>query len=199
MSNAVLTLPPGLGWDSTREPLWDTVVKTSVSGREVRSANQSYPRWQYNCKFEVLRARTAFPEMQALAAFYNARSGAYDSWLFNDVDDNSVTLQQFGVGDGVTTQFQLVRSFGGYTEPVWDVNSVPLIYKSAVLQATPTNYTISAGGLVTFVVAPAAAAPLTWTGTYYWRCRFLKDNLSFTQFMRQLWSLRALEFITVKP
>lgn len=202
MSNAVLTLPPGLAWDSTRDPVWSTSVKTSVAGREYRNSNYSYPLWKYKLKFEFLRARAAFPEMQALAAFYNARSGAADTWLHNDVDDNSVTAQQFGVGDGTTKIFQLVRSFGGYTEPVFELNAAPQIYVNGTLKTITTDYTVTmlgGAGVVTFVAAPAAAAVLTWTGTYYWRCRFMADNLTFQQFMRQFWALGALEFITVKP
>ena len=201
MSSAVFSLAtyPGVSWDIMRDPVWSTVVKTSVSGREYRSANFSYPMWQYKCAFEVLRARAALQEMQSLAGFYNARQGAFDTFLFNDPDDNTVTLQALGTGNAVTTQFQLVRSFGGNVEPVWDTNSSPLIYVNGILKTFGTDYTIGLTGLITFTVAPGAGLAVAWTGTYYWRCRFLKDNLSFQQFMRQLWTLRSLEFITVKP
>ena len=46
------------------------------------------------------------------------------------------------------------------------------------MRITPTWPPLGAGatsstGMVTFVTAPAAAAALTWTGAFYWRCRFL--------------------------
>lgn len=199
MSNSVFPSFPGLTWNVVRRPKWSTVTKKSVSGREFRAAQYSYPIWEYKLSFEVLRARSALPEMQQLAAFFNARQGSYDTWLYTDPDDNTVTTQLFGTGDGVTTQFQLVRAFGGYTEPVFDVNGSPSIYKAGTLQTISTHYTISSSGLVTFVTAPTVGQALTWTGSFYWRCRFMQDQLEFNQFMRQLWELKTLEFTTVKP
>jgi hypothetical protein len=62
-----------------------------------------------------------------------------------------------------------------------------------------TDYTISASGVITFTAAPAAAAVLTWTGSYYWRVRFKQDATEFSQFMQKLWEARTVELITVKP
>lgn len=199
MSNAILPSFPGLTWNVVRKPQWSTVTKTSVSGREFRAAQYSYPIWRYKLTYEVLRSTSALPEMQQLAAFFNARGGSADTWLYSDPDDNAVTSQGFGTADGTTKSFQLVRSFGGFTEPVFDVAGTPSVYVSGTLKATPADYSINSAGLVTFVNAPARNAPLTWTGAFYWRCRFLQDTLEFNQFMRQFWDLKTLEFTTVKP
>jgi hypothetical protein len=51
---------------------------------------------------------------------------------------------------------------------------------------------------VTFVIAPASSAALTWSGTYYWRVRFLQDSSEFTNFMQQLYSAKKISFKTVK-
>lgn len=199
MSNAVFPSLPGLTWNVVRRPRWSTVTKKSVSGREFRAAQYSYPIWEYRLAYEVLRGRSALPEMQQLAAFFNARQGSFDTFLYTDPDDSSVTAQQFGTGDGTTTQFQLVRAFGGYTEPVFDLNGAPQVYKAGVLQTAGTNYMLDSAGLLTWVTAPTAGQALTWTGSYYWRCRFMQDAADFNQFMRQLWELKSLEFTTVKP
>jgi uncharacterized protein (TIGR02217 family) len=199
MSNAVFPSFPGLTWNVVRRPKWNTITKSSVSGREFRSAQYSYPIWQYKMSYEVLRARSALQEMQQLAAFFNARQGSYDTFLYTDPDDNSVAAQQFGVSNGSQVAYQLVRSFGGYTEPIFDVNSAPMIYNAGALQTAGTHYNISSTGLVTFVSPPALNNVLTWAGTFYWRCRFMQDQAEFNQFMRQLWELKTLEFTTVKP
>jgi uncharacterized protein (TIGR02217 family) len=197
MSNSILPSFPGLTWNVMRTPIFNTAVKSSVSMREFRASLTAYPVWQYKLTYEVLRARSALPEMQQLAGFFLQRSGSFDTWLYTDPDDNTVALQGFGVGDGTTTQFQLVRSFGGFTEPIYDINGTPSIYKAGVLQGS--GYSINATGLVTFTVAPTGGQALTWTGSYYFRCRFLKDQLEFNQFMKQFWELRTMEFKTVKP
>lgn len=202
MSNAVLPSFPGLTWNTTRRPVFSTVVKKSVSGREFRASHYAYPLWQYKLTYEVLRARSALTEMQILAGFFNARSGSFDTWLYNDPDDNAVNGQPFGTGDGTQVAFQLVRSFGGFTEPVYDVNTtagLAQVYVAGVLKTKDVDYTLSPTGLVTFGTAPTAGQALTWTGAYYWRCRFMQDQLEFNQFMKMFWELRTLEFITVKP
>jgi uncharacterized protein (TIGR02217 family) len=199
MSNSVFPVLPGLEWNFKRVPMHKTTIKETVSGREYRSKRMTSPRYKYKGSYEFLRDSAGFDELRPLLGFFNARGGSFDDWLFDDLDDNTVTAQTFGVGDGVTPTFQLVRTLGGNVEPVYAVNSVPLIYKSAVLQTVGTHYTINSTGGVTFVAAPAAAAPLTWTGTFYWRCRFVEDQLEFNKFMNKLWSLKTCDFITVKP
>jgi len=50
-----------------------------------------------------------------------------------------------------------------------------------------------------FANAPAAAASVTWTGTFYRRFRFKQDMAEFNQFMRLLWDLGELSMVSVKP
>lgn len=203
MSNALLTPPAGRTPIVTRAPLWGTVRRSSVSGREFRSATQSYPRYRIIWEFEFLRqgqhTGAAYTEFNDLVGFFNARQGGFDSFLITDPDDNAATAQTIGVGDAATTQFQLVRTFGGFVEPVFDVNGAPLIYKNAVLQATPADYTVGSTGVVTFTAAPAAAAALTWTGAFYRRVAFVQDVAELTQFLRNLWRWGRVELITCKP
>lgn len=61
--------------------------------------------------------------------------------------------------------------------------------------ATVTDYSIDANGLVTFSPAPAVGDTLTWTGTYYFRCRFKMDAPEFTKFLADLWELKKCELI----
>ena len=59
-------------------------------------------------------------------------------------------------------------------------------------------YTIGATGIVTFVSAPAAAAALTWTGSFYYRCRFDADTMPFKLFMQKLWSTQQMRLKSIK-
>ena len=197
MSNSLFPTLPGLSWNVTRQPIWNTVVQTAASGREYRASMWTYPKWSYKLSYEVLRGKTAVPEMQTLAAFFNGHRGSWDSWLFVDPDDNSATNQPIGTGDGTNKLFQLVRSFGGYLEPVFEPGTYTIYVNGSA--RTPGTHFSQTNGLITFVTAPAPGAAVTWTGTFRWRCRFLQDQLEFNQFMRQLWELRRVEFITVRP
>lgn len=200
MSNAVFPSLTGLKWGVRRSPQWKTIKRESVSGREYRAANMTYPRYTYRIGYEFLRdKRAGVDELRTLVGFFNARKGSFDSFLFADPDDGAVTAENFGTGNGSTTQFQLARSFGGFQEPVYDLNGTPLIYKAGVLQTVTTHYSISSAGLVTFVTAPTAGQALTWTGSYYWRCRFERDLVDFDKFMRELWELKEISFRTDPP
>lgn len=199
MSNAVLPSFAGQKWPFTRSPKFSTTVETSVSGREFRTSNWSYPKYEWKLDFEVLRETGSLTEMRQLMGFINARGGSFDSFLFTDPDDNAVTLQALGVGNGVATQFQLVRTWGGYVEPVFDANGTVLVYVNGVLRTLTTHYTISSTGLITFVTPPPNGHAVTATFNFYWRVRFLKDGYDFGQVMQDLWDLRGLTFITFKP
>jgi uncharacterized protein (TIGR02217 family) len=201
MSEIVLDLAnyPGCEWGRARVPLWSTAVRTAVSGREYRASNWSAPKWRYKISFEMLRSRDALPEMQAIAGLFNQLRGSYDTFLYRDADDHAADTQQFGVGNGTNTYFQLLREFGGYAEPVHSpIISSMVIFAGAV--ALPgTAWAVSPTGGVTFVTPPASGVVLRWSGDFRWRVRFVKDDLDFVQFMRHFWSLKSVEFITVKP
>ncbi len=153
MSTNVLPSLKGIGFDVVRTPVWDSIVQTSISGKEVRIANQTSPRWTWEIPYDFLRSDPANLEFQSLIGFFNARQGQFDTFLYEDADDNAVTGQQIGTGDGNTEAFQMLRTFGSFIEPVLAPNTVTAIYLSGISipaagYSAPTNGTISqsAGG-----------------------------------------------------
>ena len=199
MSNAISPTLPGLAWNYQISPTFSTAIKRAVSGRELRVAYAAYPLWKISMSFEFLRDGNRGADLDTLVGMFLQMKGQFDSFLLSVPMDNTVTLANFGTGDGATTAFQLRRGFGAggfsFQEPVQNTNSTPLIYKNGVLQTVSTNYNIDTNGLVTFTVAPGNGLPLTWTGTYYYRCRFLQDMADFSLFMQDLYELKKLEMI----
>lgn len=198
MSNAVFPNLPGLRWGQTKTPMWSTKVQKAASGRELRAAYYSYPLWKFRLSYEVLRAN-ALAELQTLVGFFNARQGSFDTFLYEDPDDKAVTGQVFGLANPSQPRYQLVRDFGGFVEPVLALKGAPAIFVGGVLKQADVDYTLSSTGLVTFLTSITGGAALTWTGGYYFRCRFLQDSAEFEQFMRQLWTAKTVEFQSVKP
>lgn len=196
MSTAVFPTLPGLAWGVRRTPVWKTVSHESVSGMELRAALMTYPRWRIGLSYEFLRAG-AYAELQTLAGFFNQRRGSWDSFLWLDPGDNVATGANFGTGDGATKVFTLSRPFGGFLEPVQDFVALPAVYVAGVLKASPADYTITAGK-VTFGAAPAAGAALTWSGQFYRRVRFERDETEFEEFLKDLHSAKKVDLITVK-
>lgn len=196
MSNAVFPVLKGLTFPAEKTPLWSTKIQQAVSGKETRIGFWSYPIWQYSISYSILRSDSVNAELQTLLGFYNARQGAFDDWLFNDPDDNTATAQTFGTGNGTQTVFQLSRTLGGIAEPVRAVNTVTSVTANG---SAAGSYTVNYNtGVITFAVAPAAGVVLAWTGTFYWRCRFMDDQLTASKFLQNLWESRSLKFQTCK-
>jgi uncharacterized protein (TIGR02217 family) len=203
MSNAVFPALAGLGWTVKRSPLWKTRVQESISGKEVRIADWSFPRWQWQLSFDFLRGDPVNAEFQALAGFFNQRLGMFDSFLYQDADDNSVAAQSLGTGDGATTSFQLVRVLGGFVEPILAPNAVPgvTVLINGVQQSSGFSvapWGTSAPGSLTFTAAPAAGAPIAASFSYFFPCRFVEDSMDLEKFMVQLWQGKKVGFVSLK-
>lgn len=196
MSNALFPDLIGLKAERSAEPEFTTRIQRGVSGAEARAAMQAYPTVRFTLDYDVIR-HGASVDLRQLKGFFLARRGAFDSFLFTDETDFSVTDQAIGTGDGTTTQFQLARTWGydassQLTEPVMNVNAITNVKKAGT---ATTAYTINSTGLITFTTAPTAGQAITWTGSYYYRARFLSDNLSFDRFLQDLYSAKKVELI----
>lgn len=196
MSDELFPALPGLKWDIRKTPGFRTAIQQAVGGREVRVSYQPYPIWRWTLAFEFLRETTGFDEFRTLAGFFTARRGAFDSFLYEDPSDSSVTDENFGTGDGSTVGFQLGRALGdGLFEPIYNLNGAPVIKKNGNIQTPPGDYTVSATGIVTFASAPAVGRALTWTGSFYWRVRFAEDSAEFANFANLFWNAHEISLV----
>jgi hypothetical protein len=125
MSNTVYPDFPGVTWPVVKRPMHKTGIKETPSGREFRTRYMTYPRYSIRLSYEWLTET----EMKQLVGLFNTHGGAFESFLFDDRDDRAVSNQVFAVGDGVTTSAQLVRTLGGFVEPVYDFNGTPQVYR----------------------------------------------------------------------
>ena len=191
MSNAIFTGVgmAGLTFPITRRMQTSTIQQTSASGMEVRSPNYQYPRWQYDLQFTYLSQLASVSDYQNFLGFLGARSGPYDSFLLYDENDCYVSNQIIGTGNGVTLAFQLQRSLGLQTQPIYDINGITAtlapapavnIYLNAALQTS--NYSVSTTGLVTFTAghAPGNGVLVTADFGYFWRVRVEGDELEMS-------------------
>lgn len=140
MTEPVLPILPGLGWSVMRSPRFAVRKQTAISGRQLRIIDQPYPIYTWTLTYDFLRDSNdvrqsggigvGLDELRTLMGFWEARQGSLGSFLFDDPTDNAVTGGVVGIGDGTTTQFQLVRrlgTFGAYY-PVYAPNIVTAIY-----------------------------------------------------------------------
>lgn len=204
---AIFPVLPGLGWSVTKTPRFAGRVQNAISGRELRVLDQVNPIWTWTLTYSLLRDRwdsrggagpgVGYDELRMLAGFFLQQQGTFRPFLFEDPTDNSVIEQIVGTGDGSVRVFQLVRSMGGFDEPITAPDVVTAIRCNGTRQDL-AGYTIdSETGLVTFVTAPTAGQVITADFTYRFRVRFAQDSAEFENFMYQLWQLKQIKLQSV--
>jgi uncharacterized protein (TIGR02217 family) len=214
---------PTLMFPVKRTSIWKTRTQQNVSGKEVRLADWSYPKYQWSLAFSGLRqgGPYASTEFAQILDFFDTLQGAWDSFLYQDADDFGVRAQPIGVGDGTTTAWQLVRSPGAWTSmpanpPAYN-SLVPIfapqtasninVYNngnsvdSSNWNVTPWDATSSFGpGILHFIggYVPAAGHVLTADFKYYWPCRFDDDTLEFDKFISYAYEAQKITFTSIK-
>lgn len=202
------TLPTlaGLTWSRHRKPGFKTRIAKHVSGREVRSPLMQYPIYEFEATYSGMLA-SASPKanvanlgansQQLFEDFFEQMQGQSGTFLYVDPNDNTVTGQLLGVGDGSTKVFTFARTQpgGGFNMPVGWVTTINNVYVSGVSTGA---YTFAAPNTLTMTAAPAAAAQVTADFVYAFNCRFSDDTMDFEEFMSQLFRLQKVTFQSVK-
>ncbi len=192
MSN--LVYPYQIDWRSlaytvTRTVANDTIIQSSRSKVENRIFMQSNPIWKYILVYEVLKdiptdilPTLMYTDLQTLQGFVIAMRCAYDSFLFDDPDDDTVgpallpngapNLQaQLQIFQDITTgnwysPVQINR--GGYFyEDVTDLNGSIGVFSNGIITVQGTDYSIGGPGLAITTVTGGmsfAGLYLLWTG-----------------------------------
>lgn len=209
MSTQVFPSLIGLTWKRMRTPNFSTIEQEAVSGLETLIALRPYPKYEWKLDFSYLGSGTVGQitntDYSTLQGFFNSRQGKFDSFLLTEPDDSTVTGQQIGVGDGTALSFQLLRTFGGFSEPILAPNAVANVYVNNVVVSN-TLYTINGwsaaasnggtGNPGTLVFnsghAPGNGLTVKVDMTYYWPVRFREDNYDFSNDMQFIWSLQKL-------
>lgn len=210
MSNVLFPELPGLEWDASITPMFNTKIMTSINGRELRASFQAAPKYEISLSYAFLRENKGRKELQQLQGFYLECRGAFDSFLYKMPDDNQFDCTF--VGDGATTSFQLYKDMYtsqlplGNTEeqmvgevdpnmwnqtpvkPMWDANTSKPMWNAVTAKITSDGKYILSQPL-------EAGIEITISGTYFYRCRFKDDTQQYVNFMHKLWKANKVELI----
>ena len=195
MSSQIYPTLPGLDVNVKRSYVWKTGIQEALSGKQSAISYRQYPLIAYELTYNVLRRNVSPDEFQSIVGLYNDMKGRFDTFLFTDPDFNTITAAnaaQYGVigtGDGSTLIFQLIATLQnsggpGGAEIIQNLNGTPVLYDNGTTISV-ANYTIGPTGVVTFGGghAPLAGHTLTWSGSWYNRCRFDEDAIVWQKFM----------------
>lgn len=208
---------PGVTWGMKKQPTWKTTVSTAISGREARTIYWSSPLYHWALSWEFLRdsgydfARNAtrtYPlnEYQTLLAFFNQVKGAGLPFFITDPTDCVIATTAYQTlvasAAGGEQDIQLVRTLNGQTEPVGglDVATAAPTFRvngSSIGAAWTGNTPFD--GWIHLTTPLTTGQTLDGAFHYYWKVRFEKDQLVFSQMWRDFWEAREVNFQQVRP
>lgn len=170
--------PEDIAYGSSGGPEYATDIIATESGFEKRNIVWSSARARYNAAHGVKTKA----QLDTLIAFFRARKGRAYGFRFKDWADYNFEASNLGVGDGLTTDFKLIKSYisGDTTEtrmltrPV--VDSLK-IFKNSVEQLSGVSV-ILGEGIVRFATPPAIGVTITASGEFDVPVRFDTDRLS---------------------
>lgn len=169
--------PTDISYGSSGGPEYATDVVASSSGFEQRNVNWEQARARYN----VAHGVKTKAQLDILIAFFRARKGRAYGFRFKDWTDYQAT-ETLGVGNGVQTQFQLIKRYtnGGVSEIRTikkPVSGSIQVYKNAVLQTSGLSVDVTTG-MITFSTAPESGQVISASFQFDVPVRFDTDKLS---------------------
>ena len=186
----------GIAFHSTGGPSFLTTVNQALSGMEQRNQNWQNARAKWTISLTALPSdqlvSTQLSYINSLRTFFLNMGGKANGFRFYDPLDNSFTNQIIGVGNGVQTIFQLVKTYTigsqtyqrNVTKPITAsvinylgqslTNTVSFKDTSGPLNSWTLDYTT---GLVTFGSAIADGQVIYATGSFDYPVRFDVDEL----------------------
>jgi uncharacterized protein (TIGR02217 family) len=192
------------GWSVIKTPNWGTRMQRSVSGRTLRTSDYVNPIWNFTLTYPLFydnaRGVSTPPatDLRTIMDFFNSRAGAFDNFLFDDPNDDSVTGQTLiPVPTDLTgTLYQLVRQLvpGGFQEWIIAPNLLSTVYVSAS-PVSPSVYSLDySTGILTFMSPPGG--PVSADFTYYFNVYF-EDSMDFEEFVYQLWTVKKIKLTSI--
>ena len=212
MSFHEIVFPLDVALKSAGGPERRTDVVVLGSGREERNTRWAHSRRRYDAGYGV----KTFDALSQVVAFFEERRGRLFGFRWRDRLDHSsaapgasvsATDQAIGTGDGVSTQFQLAKSYGGafsaYQRPL--AKPVAGSVQVAVAGATAsedTKYTIDkTTGAITFLAGhvPGPGAAVTAGFLFDVPVRFDTDYLEVDLSAFAAGAIPKIPLIEIRP
>lgn len=181
-----VSFPLAIGWAARGGPERRTEIVTLRSGHEERNAVWANSRRRWDVAPGV-RTRA---DLELLAAFFEARNGRLHAFRFLDPFDHSSASvnqaptpsdQQIGVGDGLQTDFPLIKHYGD-SAAIW---SRPITHPIMASVRVAVNgieipVQVRTGGAVIFDQPPEMDALVSAGFRFETPARFDSDQLEWS-------------------
>lgn len=149
-----------------RRPKFSTERSVSTSGKQTRIPDYQQSLSQWEIPYDFLgQGFNGNQDFATLEGFFEARLGDWDDFLWDDPTDDQVASQAIGTATSGQTIFQMVRTLGSGTTPVYAINgvaaSLDILWKpTGLVQAPPINI-YDNGSLVSSSAYALGTLPVT--------------------------------------
>lgn len=186
-------LPEHIERGATGGPRFSTMVVEGASGVEQRVVQWTRRRGEYTIGYGVGEY------WQTVLDFFHAQLGRGYGFLFREWGDYTATDEALGTGDGVEDEFQIVKTYStgvrSYVRTIKHPVAATLVVK---VNGTPTvAYTLLAGGIIDFTVAPPNGQAVTASYEFDVPVRFDDDFFSREQEDPDAASIKSLKLIEI--
>jgi uncharacterized protein (TIGR02217 family) len=166
-------LPDHVERNARGGPMFKTTVLELSSGQEQRNIDWSLVRHYWDIGYGV-QERADYEEVRTF--FLNMRGKAH-TFRFRDWTDYELTDELLGTGDGVVTDYNIIRTYDGelpYTRRITrpDESTIEVKLDGVVTVA----YTVDAGGIISFNSAPGVGVLVTISCEFDIPMRFDTDK-----------------------
>ena len=175
-----------LAWKSSKMQHWDTKSKRSGSGRVRTMTTWRYPQYTITTEFAYLKPE----EYKKMMGFVSQIQGGTEPFLWLDPEDN----EEKGIvlGKGSQGEWQAVRRFGDYTEPVAYVENVKLYADGTLIEHVTTD-----GGTIRTSDTVSPDAVITADYTYYWKVLLSGDFTAELEY-KDVYKSKSFKLVTVQ-
>ena len=204
--------PLDIALRSTGGPERKTEIVSAGSGREERNARWVHSRRHYDAGYGV----KTFADLSAAVAFFEERRGRLYGFRWRDKLDHSSGVaganvtpldQAIGIGDGVTTTFPLIKTYGLVYAPYARTIEKPVdgsvrVAVAASEAAAGSAFTCDpTTGIVTFLAGhvPAAGVAITAGFQFDVPVRFDTDYLEFDLSAFAAGAIPKIPMLEIKP
>lgn len=190
MSFHETSLPLALALGAHGGPERRVDIVALASGHETRNTPWAHGRR----RFDIGGAVRTLDQLHELVVFFEARRGKLHGFRFRDFLDwkscapsrtPSAADQELGIGDGVRTAFQLIKTYGAgpeaYVRPIRKPQAESVLIALDGAACAEEDYSLNAAtGIVTFVAAPADDAVISAGFLFDTPVRFDADRLDLS-------------------
>lgn len=202
--------PEEISYGSAGGPTFKTTVFPADSGHEQRNVDWS----NFKCKYDVGQSVKSQADMDTLGDFFKAVAmGRRYGFRFKDWADFTVEDQVLGFGDGVTTAFQMTKTYSvtqaesgetyTYTRTLakiaWDTVAGVTIDESPVVAGV--DYFVDHDtGIITFETAPSPYSILEFNyAEFHVPARFDIDKMDVAQDFWETKSWPNIPIVEIRP